>query len=97
MRRAVPSNDLPADWERGPNMDEVSRGVATAALTIQSVLLQALVAKGIFTQSEAVEVADKALLAAASGTLSEDEEAVMEVTAACLGHIREGLLGMGNQ
>ena len=40
-------------------MDEVSFGIATAALTLQSVMLQALVAKGLLTPSEAVEVVDK--------------------------------------
>jgi hypothetical protein len=32
-----------------PIMDEISRGIATAALTLQSVLLQALVHKGVIT------------------------------------------------
>jgi len=34
-------------------MDEISRGVATAALTLQSVLLQALVSKDLLTRAEA--------------------------------------------
>jgi hypothetical protein len=45
-------------------MDEVSHGVATAALTLQSVLLQALVSKGVLSHGEALEVADKCLAAA---------------------------------
>jgi hypothetical protein len=42
-------------------MDDTSRGVATAALTLQSVLLQALVCKGILNTDEALEVVDKSL------------------------------------
>ena len=33
-------------------MDEVSRGVATAALTLQSVLLQAFVHKGVLSRED---------------------------------------------
>ena len=42
-------------------MDEISRGIATAALTLQSVLLQALVSKGVLTPEEALEVVDEGL------------------------------------
>ena len=39
-------------------MDETSRGIATAAPTLQSVMLQALVSKGALTRAEAFEVVD---------------------------------------
>jgi len=77
-------------------MDEISRGIATAALTLQSVLLQALVAKGVLTPGEATEVAEKALTAAATNEADGDEQEVAEVTVACLEHIREGLAGMAS-
>ena len=35
-------------------MDDVARGIATAALTLQSVLLQALVYKEVLTPTEAL-------------------------------------------
>jgi hypothetical protein len=53
-------------------MDEISLGIATAALTLQSVMLQALVSKGLLTPSEAVEVVDKSLDAVIRGA---DDEA----------------------
>jgi hypothetical protein len=74
-------------------MDEVSRGIATAALTLQSVLLQALVHKGALTAAEALDVADKSV-AAASEPGGEDEEDVAEITIACLEQVREGLAAM---
>ena len=42
-------------------MDEVSRGIATAALRLQSAVLQALVSNGVLTIDEALEVVDKSL------------------------------------
>jgi hypothetical protein len=75
-------------------MDDISRGIATAALTLQSVLLQALVAKGVLTPGQAMEVAEKALAAAATSEADGDELEIAEVTIACLEHIREGLAGM---
>jgi len=78
-------------------MDEISRGIATAALSLQSVLLQALVHKGVLTPSEALGVADAALAAARSDPRDDDEAEVAEVTVTCLEHIREGLVGMASQ
>ena len=75
-------------------MDDVSRGIATAALSLQSVLLQALVHKGVLTPSEALDVADKALEAARIDARDDDEAEVAEVTVICLEHIREGLVAM---
>jgi hypothetical protein len=39
-------------------MDDVARGIATAALTVQSALLQALVAHGAMSPEQALEVVD---------------------------------------
>jgi hypothetical protein len=39
----------------------VRRGIATAALTTQSMLLQAVIAHGLLTPSQVLEVVDKAL------------------------------------
>ena len=77
-------------------MDDISRGIATATLTLQSVLLQALVAKGVLTIGEAMEVAEKALTAAATSEADGDEQEVAEVTVACLERVREGLAGMAS-
>ena len=78
-------------------MDDISRGIATAALSLQSVLLQALVHKGVLTPSEALDVADKSLAAARIDPRDDDEAEVAEVTVTCLEHIREGLVGMASQ
>jgi hypothetical protein len=64
-------------------MDEISRGIATAALTLQSVLLQALVAKGVLTPAEALDVAERAVKAA-SESADEHEADVAEITVTCL-------------
>jgi hypothetical protein len=48
-----------------PNMDDISRGAATAALTLQSVLLQALAHKGVITREDALGIVDRSLEAAA--------------------------------
>jgi hypothetical protein len=42
-----------------------------------------------------MEVAEKALAAAATSEADGEEQEVAEVTVACLEHIREGLAGMG--
>jgi hypothetical protein len=72
-------------------MDETSRGIATAALTLQSFLLQALIRKGVLTREDALEIADKSLAAAASDQSDASEQEVMEITLACLGDVRGGL------
>jgi hypothetical protein len=57
-------------------MDDISRSVATAALTLQSVLLQALVHKGVITREDALGIVDRSLEAAAnveSANLTESE------------------------
>lgn len=42
-------------------MDHDARGIATAALTLQSVQLQALVHEGVLTREAAVDVVDRAM------------------------------------
>ena len=72
-------------------MDDISRGIATAALTLQSVMLQALVSKGILTMGEALEVIDKSLDAVVETPDDEEIGEIAEVAHACLEHVREGL------
>ena len=54
-------------------MDAIARGTATAALTLQSVILQALVYHGNMTPAEALEVVDKAVTAAAEGAKDKSQ------------------------
>ena len=72
-------------------MDDISRGIATAALTLQSVMLQALVSKGVLTTAEALEVVDKSLDAVLDTPDDEGVDDVFEVANACLEYVREGL------
>jgi hypothetical protein len=72
-------------------MDDISRGIATAALVLQSVMLQALVSKGVLTTDEALEVVDKSLDAVLDTPYDEGVDDVIEVAHACLEHVREGL------
>jgi polyhydroxyalkanoate synthesis regulator phasin len=74
-------------------MDHIIRGIATAAPTLQSVLLQALVHKGVLTRDEAMAVADK-VVAAARERSDEDEEDTADISAACLEEVREGPAAM---
>ena len=62
-----------------PNMDDIARGIATASLTLQSVMLQALVAKGLLTRAEAIEIVDKSLDAVVATPDDEGAVAVAEV------------------
>ena len=41
-------------------MDEMARGIATAALTLQSAMLQALVAHGVVSPTQALDIVDLA-------------------------------------
>jgi hypothetical protein len=72
-------------------MDSISRGIATAALTLQSVMLQALVSKGVLTIDEAFEVVDEGLDALLDMPDDEAVEDVLEVAHACLERVRDGL------
>ena len=75
-------------------MDEISRGLATAAIALESALLQALVRKGVFTLQEALEVVDKGLDAFVPGSEDADAAAVAWAAQTCLDGVREGLAGM---
>ena len=77
-------------------MDEMARGIATAALTLQSVLLQSLVTNGVITPAQALDVVDKALAAFIGPATSKAEDDVALVTVAALQGVREGLVEMVN-
>jgi hypothetical protein len=47
-------------------MDDSARGIATAALTLQSNLLTALIRKAVLTRAEALDIVDSSLRSAAS-------------------------------
>ena len=77
-------------------MDEVARGIATAALTLQSTLLQALVAHGAMSPEQALEVVDLAMEASTRNKASKTEEDVVVVAVQALEEVREGLANMVN-
>jgi len=77
-------------------MDEVARGMATAALTLQSALLQALVAHGAISPEQALEVVDLAMEASTRNKASKTEEDVVVVAVQALEEVREGLANMVN-
>ena len=77
-------------------MDEVARGIATAALTLQSTLLQALVAHGAMSPEQALEVVDLAMEASTRNRPSNAEEDVALVMVQALEEVREGLANMVN-
>jgi hypothetical protein len=66
-------------------MDDVSRGIATAAFTLLSVMLQALVSKGVLTTDEALEVVDKSLDAVVGTPDEEEVDEIAEVAHALPG------------
>ena len=76
-------------------MDQTAQGIATAAFTLISVLLQALVHKGVLSREDALGIVDRSLEAAANAASAEEAGEVVEVTQHCLAGVREGLLGMG--
>ena len=71
-------------------MDDSARGIATAALTLQSDLLRALVRKALLTRAEALDIVDSSLLNAAS---HPDAEATAEITRVRLEGVGDGLIG----
>jgi hypothetical protein len=75
-------------------MDEVARGIATAALTLQSSLLHALVAYGAMSPEQALEVVDLAVEVSMRNGASKAEEDEVMVTIQALEEIREGLANM---
>ena len=72
-------------------MDDISRGIATAALTLQSVTLQALVNKGVLTHGEALEVVDKGLDTVTHGPRDKGADPVAGIALSCLERVREEL------
>jgi 20S proteasome alpha/beta subunit len=92
----------PASWDYSGNsngeakMDNIARGTASAALTLQSVILQALVYHGTMTPAEALEVVDKAVTAAAQGAKDKSQMEVANVARGCLEGVREAIAEMMN-
>ena|SRR5579872_382136 len=78
-------------------MDEAAQGIATAALTLQSVLLQALVHKGVLTREDALGIVDRSLEAAANAPGAKEAGEVAEIAQGCLEEVREGLAAMGSE
>jgi hypothetical protein len=70
-------------------MDDTSRGIALAALTLHSVILQSLVSNGVRTIGEALEVVDKSLDAVLDAPDDAGGDDVIEVAHACLEHVRK--------
>lgn len=77
-------------------MDESAQGIATAALTLQSVLLQALVHKGVLSREDALDVVDRSLEVAANARSGDGGE-IPEITRGCLAGVREGLAAIGTE
>jgi len=75
-------------------MDEAAQGIATAALTLQSCLLQALVFKGVLSRDDALGIVDRSLEAAATAPGADSAGEVAEVAQGCLAGVREGLAEM---
>jgi hypothetical protein len=75
-------------------MGDISRGIATAAVTLHSVLLRALIEQGLLTPAAALGIVDKALGAVDASPQSEAEEAVAAVAEQCLEGVREGIATM---
>jgi hypothetical protein len=74
-------------------MDDSARGIATAALTLQSDLLKALVDKALLTRAEALAIVDSSLLNAASHPDAEATLGAAEITRICLQGVRDGIIG----
>ena len=71
-------------------MDEVTRGMAEAALALQAVLLQAFVHRGMLSHYDAVRAIDICVDAAVAHTRGNSEaEVVAAVSRSCLEDIRE--------
>jgi hypothetical protein len=77
-------------------MDEIARGVAAAALTLQSALLRSLAANGAMTPAQALDVIEKALVASLGKASSREDQDVALVTVEALQEVREGLADMVN-
>jgi hypothetical protein len=77
-------------------MDEVARGIATAALTLQSAVLQALVAYGVMSQAQALEIVDVAMDASMRNAALKAEDDVELVVIEALQGVRVGLVDLLN-
>jgi hypothetical protein len=77
-------------------MDEVTRGIPTAALTLQSAVLQALVAYGVMSQAQALEVVDVPMDASMRNAASKAEDGVELVVIKALEGVRTGLVDLLN-
>ena len=77
-------------------MDEVTRGIPTAALTLQSAVLQALVAYGVMSQAQALEVVDVPMDASMRNAALKAEDDVELVVIEALQGIRVGLVDLLN-
>jgi len=77
-------------------MNAMARGTATAALTLQSVILQALVYHGTMTPAEALDVVDKAVTASVLGAKDKSQLEVTNVARGCLEGVREAIAEMMN-
>ena len=77
-------------------MDEVARGIATAALTLQSAVLQALVAHGVMSPAQALEVVDVAMDASMRNAALKAEDDVELVVIEALQGVRVGLVDLLN-
>ena len=75
-------------------MDDSARGVATAALILQSILLQTLVGNGVLTRAQALQAVDGSLDAVASHPDAEATGEAAEIARICLNGVREGLAEM---
>jgi len=77
-------------------MDEITRGIATAALTLQSALLQALVAHGVMSPTQVLDIVDLALEVSHGRSQSMAEKEIGNVAIQCLKSVREGVKDMVN-
>ena len=76
-------------------MDEVARGIATAALTLQSAVLQALVAHGVMSTAQAQEAIDLAMDASMRNASKAEDDVELVVIEALEG-VRVGLVDLLN-
>ena len=76
-------------------MDEVARGIATAALTLQSAVIQALVAHGVMSPAQALEAIDLAMDASMRNASKAEEDVELVVIEALEG-VRVGLVDLLN-
>jgi len=77
-------------------MDDIARGIAMASLILQSSLLRSLVANGVMTRAQALNVIEKALAASHGKGSSKEEQDVALVTVQTLQGVREGLADVVN-